>query len=165
MFNVDRPTRTDNAVTTYSYQSFGIVLVDISVRRFLGQTVTVYRRKQVSSNATEWNSSVVVENGSGNTTVTDFVARIYLSWQIFKDCNTNYFSDSSTQRIAYFVFHTSILFQSAREEQNIGTTVTAVRLNCSVNELTVSTPISITYKPSTNEVSHKIKYRSTHRSS
>ena len=57
-------------------------------------------------------------------------------------------SSSGAIRVAYFVFSTSVLFQSmSNEEQVIGSVVTSAQLNCTYDQMLP--PIRLMYKKST----------------
>lgn len=147
------PNSSDDTMIMYTYQSYGIALVDVSTSKFRGQTFIARRRRKedpINMNATEWNNNnniMVIENGSTKiSTMDDFVAQIYLPDQVVKECTADIKSTSNVsddvQRVAYFVFYTNVLFQT--ESDKVGLTIASVRLDCNSIEQ-VSTPIQVTF--------------------
>lgn len=147
------PNSSDDTMIMYTYQSYGIALVDVSTSKFRGQTFIARRRRKedpINMNATEWNNNnniMVIENGSTKiSTMDDFVAQIYLPDQVVKECTADTKSTSNVsddvQRVAYFVFYTNVLFQT--ESDKVGLTIASVRLDCNSIEQ-VSTPIQVTF--------------------
>lgn len=135
--NHDRDLNGNNTVTKYAYQSYGIVLVDANTQEFQGQTLRAKLNKDNVTNITNWSMMLDFGPESNNLTVDDSIAVIHLPQQSLNDCT----AAMDTQRVAFVVFRSGILFSSAGDNQeDVGSAVIAARINCTLEK----TPAPIT---------------------
>ena len=136
----------NNTVNKYSYQSCGITMVDldISTCEYQGLIFSAKRRKNSVTNVTEW--TMAVDNDVAENDMNDSIdVSLNLPKQVFNECTSAL--SPGVIRVAFFVFSTSILFQSlSNQDQIIGSVVASAQMNCSYDK--VSSPVSITYNTS-----------------
>jgi hypothetical protein len=126
-------------VTKYAYQSYGIALVDTSATEFQGQTFIARRREDSLTNSTRWSMMIDFGPESDNLTTDDLIAKIHLPQQLL-----NNYTTTDTQRVAFIIFHSDILFSSVGESQEeIRSAVITAKINCTLEEISV--PIMITF--------------------
>ena len=127
-------------MTKYAYQSYGIALVDASTAEFQGQTFRARRTEDNLINITNWSMMINFGTESDNFTVADSIATIHLPQQLLNDCT----AVMDTQRVAFIVFYSDILFSSVGNSQGeIGSAIIAARINCTLEKM--SAPITILF--------------------
>ena len=130
-------------VTKYTYQSYGIALVDASMTEFQGQTFIARQREDSLTNGTRWSMMVDFGPESDNLTLMDnLIAKIHLPQQLL---NNNCTAAVDTQRVAFIILHSDILFSSVGGSQGeITSAVIAAKVvNCTFEK--TSAPITISF--------------------
>ena len=132
----------NTTVTKYAYQSYGIALVDTSATEFQGQTFIARRREDSLTNGTRWSMMVDFGPESDNLTLMDdLIAKIHLPQQLLNNCT----GAMDTQRVAFIILHSDILFSSVGESQGeiISAVIAAKIVNCTSEK--TSAPITISF--------------------
>ena len=139
----DRDPNGNSTVTKYAYQSYGIALVDANTAEFQGQTFRARQREDNVTNIANWSMMINFGTESDNLTVDDSIATIHLPQQLLNNC----MAMMDTQRVAFIVFHSDILFSSVGNNQReIESAVIAAKLNCTLEK--TSAPITILFNVS-----------------
>lgn len=137
-------------VKSYTYQTYGVTLLDLSISTFQGQRFIVHRNEELSSNLSgSWGIMVINESTAENSGMDNTVAELRMSKEVILECSSDTQMNLSTQRLAYLAFYTNILFQPSSMGHKVGSVITAALLNCSSDSLL--SPITVTYNLS-NEV-------------
>ena len=141
--NHDSDLNGNNTVIKYAYQSYGIVLVNANTEEFHGQTFRVKLNKDNVTDVTNWSMMLNFGPKSDNLTVENSIVAIHLPQQSLNDCT----AAMNTQRVAFIVFHSDILFSSAGDNhKDIESVVIAARINCTLEK--TSAPITIIFNVS-----------------
>ena len=134
----------NTTVTKYAYQSYGIALVDASMTEFQGQTFIARRREDSLTNVTRWSMMVDFGPESDNLTLMDdLIAKIHLPQQLLLN---NCTAAMDTQRVAFIILHSDILFSSvgAESQGEITSAVIAAKIvNCTFEK--TSAPITMSF--------------------